>query len=140
MLGDRIFNAKGKITGSRELAGGDVEVTFEGQGKCQGTGSTEKGSYKQTLRSEGVLHAEARVDITTDNGDRLTWEGFGLGFSTGPGITANYAHCGSIKTDSPKLAHLRGVAAISQCSVKENGDYTWTFWDWRPPKAGSNDH
>ncbi len=140
MLGDIIGNAKGKITGSNKLSSGQVEVSFEGEGKFQGVGASEKGSYTQSLRSEGVLYADSQVSITTKDGDKVTWTGFGIGFPSGPGITANYAHCGTIETDSPNLAHLRGVAAISQCSVKENGDYTWTFWSWTPPEAGGNNH
>jgi hypothetical protein len=139
MLGEKLGESSGKITGTRVLsaAGQDtkLEVSFQGRGTLLGVGLTDLGTYWQVIRPGGVLYGEGQVVMMTDDGDLAPWTGFGVGQPTGPGFAASYAVCGSFQTAAPKLARLNGVATAIEYTTAENGDYHWTLWEWKAAKA-----
>lgn len=134
MLGDVIGEASGRITGVRilEYAGdrSKVEVSFQGQGKLGAVGVTDLGTYTQETRPGGVLYGEGGPLLMTDEGEVLSWKGFGVGKPTGPGFSASFGCAGSIQTSSERLAHLNGVVSIGEYEVDAEGNYHWTLWEW----------
>ncbi|MGH9003449.1 MAG: hypothetical protein ACRDYV_10000 [Acidimicrobiia bacterium] len=137
MLGDIVLESSGRITNVKVLenAGGQskVEVSLQGQGKLLGTGMTELASYWQEVRPGGVFYGEGGPVWMTDQGELLSWKGFGVGRPTGPGFAASYAVCGSIQSDSTTYADLAGMATVGEYQVDETGNYTWTLWEWKAP-------
>jgi hypothetical protein len=135
MLGDKIGEASGKITGMKvlEYAGekSRFEVTFQGRGQISGVAMMDIGSYVQEVRPNQVLYGEGGPLWMTEEGELLSWKGFGVGHSTGPGFSASFGVCGAIQTSSAKLAHLNGVAAVGEYQIDEEGGYRWTLWEWK---------
>jgi hypothetical protein len=134
MLGNQIGEASGKITNVKVLEyAGDrsrVEVTFQGQGKVGNVGVTDLGTYWQEIRPGGVIYGEGGPIWMTDDGEVLSWKGFGVGKSTGSGFAASFGCAGAIQTSSGTLAHLNGVVAIGEYEVDAEGNYRWTLWEW----------
>ena len=60
MLGELIYEHKGKITSHRVLdaEGAKMETSFSGSAKYRGTDGTEIGTYSTIYRPEGVLYAK----------------------------------------------------------------------------------
>jgi len=137
MLGEVVGEASGKITNIKVLENaGDrskVEVSLQGQGKLAEVGITEIASYWQEMRPGRILYGEGGMVWTTDDGELLSWKGFGFGKPTGPGYSASWAGCGSIQTSSERFAHLAGVPVLAEYEVGEQGNYHWTAWEWKGP-------
>ena len=135
MLGEIVLESSGKITNVKVLenAGGQskVEVCLQGQGKLLGTGMTELASYWQEVRPGGIFYGEGGPVWMTDQGEVLSWKGFGVGRPAGPGFAASYAVCGAIQSDSATYAHLAGIALVGEYQVDETGNYTWKLWEWK---------
>jgi hypothetical protein len=134
MLGNQIGEASGKITNVRVLeyagARSRVEVTFQGQGKVGNTGITDIGSYWQEIRPGGEIYGEGGPLWMTDDGEMLSWKGFGVGRRNGAGFSASFGCAGTIETSSEQLAHLNGVVAIGEYETDADGNYRWTLWEW----------
>jgi len=63
MLGEQIYESRGKRTGRRVLCvegGFKVEVSFEGGGKLLGVDVTEIGTYWSESRPDGSLYGEGQ--------------------------------------------------------------------------------
>ena len=100
MLGERLGEAAGKIVSVRVLdhagAKSRVEVSFQGQGTISGVGITDIGTYWQEFRGDR-LYGEGGPLWMTDDGEVLSWKGFGAGRKTGPGFAASFGVCGVIE-------------------------------------------
>jgi len=134
MLGNQIGEASGKITNVKVLEyAGDrsrIEVTFQGEGKLGGVGIRDLGSYWQEIRPGGVLYGEGGPIIMTDEGEILSWKGFGVGKVTGGGFSASYGIAGAFQTSSERHGHLNGVATVGEYETDAEGNYHWTLWEW----------
>jgi len=139
MLGEIVLESSGKIAGIKVLENAGerskVEVSLQGQGKILGTGMMELASYWQEVRPGGVFYGEGGPVWMTDDGEMLSWKGFGTGRPTGPGFAASYAVCGTIDTNSERFASLRGISLVGEYDVDSQGNYHWTLWEWRPSAA-----
>jgi hypothetical protein len=135
MLGDKLGEASGKITGVRVLPteGGKikVEVSFQGSGKLMGVDIGDVGTYWQSIREGGVLHGEGHVLMTTADGGIADWMGFGVGRPTGPPPAAHYAVSGQFISVPTKLAHLGTIVTAIEYDVDANGGYRWQMWEWK---------
>lgn len=135
MLGEIVLESSGRITNVKVLENAGerskIEVTVQGQGKLLGTGMAEMASYWQEIRPGHVLYGEGGPVWMTDEGDVLSWKGFGVGRPTGPGFSARFAVAGAIQTSSERYAGLAGSALVGEYNVDEQGNYTWTLWEWK---------
>ncbi|MDP9480982.1 MAG: hypothetical protein M3R38_35845 [Actinomycetota bacterium] len=135
MLGEQLGEASGTVTGVRVLgAGGEdhkLEVSFRGRGEMLGVGITDMGIFVQTIRPGGVLIGEgSNVLMLTDDGETVSWKGFGVGRPTGPGFSSSWGVAGSAHTASRKMARLNAVATVVEFEVEEDGSYRWKLWEW----------
>jgi hypothetical protein len=134
MLGDRLGESAGKITGVRVLPSEGqqikIEISFQGRGTLLGQEISDTGTYWQTVRPGGVLYGEGHVLMRTPGGDIVDWVGGGVGRPTGPGSAASYGVYGSAQTTSEKLARVGQVADVIEYEVEEDGSYRWTMWEW----------
>ena len=133
MLGEKLGESAGKITGVRVLPteAGQVklEVSFQGQGTLLGQPITDIGTYRQTMRG-GALHGEGHVVMLTPTGDLADWVGGGVGKPTGPGLSASYGVYGSFQGATGALERLLTIATAIEYEVAEDGAYRWTLWEW----------
>src|ERR687885_598993 len=95
MLGDLIYEHKGKVTGQRvldsvvsgqgeEVVLPKIETTFSADAKLKGTiNITDTGTYWSIVRPGGILYAEGQGFYTTKDGggsgEIATWTGYGIG-------------------------------------------------------------
>jgi hypothetical protein len=133
MLGERLGESAGRITGTRVLPteGGQVklEVSFQGQGQLAGQAITDLGTYWQTVRAGGTLRGEGHVLMLTAAGV-LDWVGGGVGRPTGAGFKASYGVYGYFESVPAGLERLLGVMTAIEYEVEEDGAYRWQLWEW----------
>ena len=135
-VGDKIGEASGRVTGTRVITPSGtqqvrLEVSFQGSGTLLGQDITDIGTYWQTLKPGGVLYGEGDVLYLTADGQSAHWKGFGVGRPTGAFPAGHFAVCGSFETDSQAFGRLNEVATVTEYDVDQEGDYRYTFWEWR---------
>lgn len=134
MLGDKLGEASGKFTSIRVLPteGQQIwlEVSFQGRGTLLGQEISDTGTYRQTIRPEGVLYGEGHVLMMSPTGDFADWVGGGVGRPTGPGYQASFGVTGSFHSATGVLAAVTEVADVIEYEVEEDGRYHWTMWAW----------
>ena len=136
-LGDQIGEASGRITGTRVITPSGtqqqvrIEASFQGSGTLLGQNITDIGTYWQTARPGGVLYGEGDVLYITADGQSAHWRGFGVGRPTGVFPAGHFAVCGSVETDSQALGRLNEIATVTEYDVDQEGNYRYTFWEWR---------
>ena len=136
MLGEVVVESSGKIIGIKVLENAGersrVEVSVQGNGKILGTGMIEIASYWQEIQPGGIFRGEGGPVWLTDDGEMLSWKGIGTGRPTGPGMSASYAVCGTVETNSDRFQSLRGICLVGEYDVDSQGNYNWRLWEWRP--------
>lgn len=135
MLGELLGESSGSVTGVRILeANGDdsvMEVSFRGSGQVLGVGITDIGTFAQTVRPGGVLSSEeANVLLLTEDGEMVSWKGFGVGRPTGPGFSSSWGAAGYARTSSEKLSRMNSVANLVEYELDAEGGYRWKLWEW----------
>ena len=79
MLGEKLGELRGKVTGQRVLPADDsrpkVETSFEISGTVLGVETTMMGTYWSTVRPDGRLYGECPMQgiLLTRDGDVGTW-------------------------------------------------------------------
>jgi hypothetical protein len=140
MLGDIIYEQKGKISGYRVLdtEGPTIETTITGTGIINGIEVTDIVTYwskpsstSQSQDSEKVFYAEGQGIITSKDGTEITtWKGYGIGRYNG----RNRTDRGSVffKTSSNgKLEFLNNKIGVFEYEADENGNTNGKIWEWK---------
>lgn len=85
MLGDQIYEGKGKITGTRvlDVDGPKIENSYMVQSKLKGIEVTETGTFTATMRSDGVQYGEDKALIMAQDGSGGTMMAHGIGRQVG---------------------------------------------------------
>src|SRR5687768_10836297 len=115
MLGEKIAEGQGKVTGQRVITENNivkVETSFVQTGKLYGIDTQEVGTYSATMQPGGHLYGEGQGVVMTKDGDSATWKGFGVGKPTGKGMGATYRASLTWQSQSPKLAKLNGLVGV----------------------------
>ena len=142
MLGDIIYEQKGKIAGYRVLdtEGPTIETTIAGTGIINGIEVADIVTYwsKPSLSSsslsqdsEKVFYAEGQGVISTKDGTKIaTWKGYGIGRYNG----RNRTDRGSVffKTSANgKLKFLNNKIGVFEYEADENGNTSGKIWEWK---------
>src|SRR5688572_14252272 len=103
MLGEKLGEEQGKVTGRRILPGDDyryvkMEISFEAQITVLGVQGMDMGTYTLFERIPGQLYGEGRVIILTADGEGAIWNGHGVGRMTAEGSV--FAFSIAFQTDS----------------------------------------
>ena len=136
MLGEKLGEFQGKITGQRVLAsdlpGPKFETSFEIRGTILGIEATMMGTYWSTIRPDGSLYGECPNQgiIITKEGEIGTWSSAGVGRFTGHGSAVSYRGAAYFQITSQKLARLNGVAALYELEIDDDGNAQAPFWEW----------
>jgi hypothetical protein len=133
MLGDLIYEHRGKITNQRVLdaEGAKMETSFSGSANYRGTDGTEIGTYQTTYRSEGVLYGEGQGVITTKDGEIATWTGSGIGRFTGQGKIRFHGPLFYRTYSTQKLAFLNNLVGVYETQIDENQNFLYKVWEWK---------
>ncbi len=134
MLGEQIYEARGKRTGRRALStdggGFKVEVSFESGGKLLGFDTHEIGTYWSEARPDGSLYGEGQGVILTTTGGMVTWKGGGVGKILETGAV-NYRGAIYFTTATPQLTRLNPVVGVFEYDVDVEGNTHTKLWEWK---------
>jgi hypothetical protein len=137
MLGDKLFEAQGKVTSQRVLPGGDfryvqMETTVEEQGSGLGLQISNMGTYTIYERVGGQLYGAGQGIMMTTDGESAIWNGHGVGRPTGDGLGLSIRF--SIAFQAPvdgKLARLNSVLVVGEHEVDAQGNTKTTMHEWK---------
>src|SRR5919198_3944435 len=146
MLGDLIYEHKGKITGQRVLdtVGGQgeeevaalpkIETTFSADAKLKGTISiTDTGTYWSIIRPGGRLYGEGQGSYMTKDGsgETATWTGYGIGHLAAGG-RVSYRGSLFFRTNlTGKMSFLNNIVGVFEYEVDESGNTAAKVWEWK---------
>lgn len=132
MLGEKIGDARGKVTSQRVLAtegGPKVETSFRDEGTILGIKARTVGTYWSEMRPSGTFYGEGQGIVTSENGEMATWKGQGVGVPQ-PDGSVKYRGALFIHTQSGKWTRLNKVAAVFEFDVDKEGNTKATMTEW----------
>jgi hypothetical protein len=136
MLGDRIGEERGRVTGRRALESGDprylkLEISFETEATLYGLPCMNIGTYEVYERIPGQLYGEGRGMLRTRDGDGAIWNGHGVGRPTPDGGVTFAASVAFQAGATGKLARLNGVLALVEHVAGGDGSAKSTLTEWK---------
>ncbi len=139
MLGDKIWEATGKVTGTRVLPGDDyryikVETSVEYTGKMLGKDGGGMATFTSFERVPGQMYAEGQGVVGTADGEGAIWNGHGIGSMGGDAggmtVSIRYSVAYQANPNGP-LAALNGALVIGEYEQASDGTFTDTAWLWK---------
>jgi hypothetical protein len=134
MLGEKIGEEKGKITGRRVLRNDDltskIESSQQGTGQILGTKYTTMATYWSVMRNSGRLYGEGQAILMTEDGESMSWLGQGVGVPKGKG-GVSFRGAVYFDTSSKKLSALNSMPVLFEYEVDEEGNYTSQLYEWK---------
>ncbi|HVL89253.1 MAG TPA: hypothetical protein VM841_03350 [Actinomycetota bacterium] len=135
MLGERIGDTIGEVTGLRVLEPVEgqprIEASYRANGTILGVHVTDMGTFESVARPDGTLFGRGHGVMMTEEGELLTWSGDGVGTPKGgPGAVA-WRGAIYVKTTSDKLARLNGVAVLFEFDTDESNKVESTLHEWK---------
>jgi hypothetical protein len=137
MLGELLFESKGKITGKRVLSVENgipkLEISITGTGIFTGSLEvTTTWTYWVIQRPDGTSYSEGQgVIMTKDGGEVATATGRGEGKMTESG-KMRYVSALFYETNSKdKLAFLNHLLGVNEYEVDASGSYEHKLWEWK---------
>jgi len=132
MLGDLIYEARGKTVGMRVLdENGTMEITLEEKGNVFGIECTLTVTFVDKPRSNGMQCSEGRGILLTKDGDAATLTMSGISIPKGLPPRSSVRGATIFNTQSPKLARLNSVVCVYEGEVNEDWSYTIKDWEWK---------
>src|SRR5262245_60250307 len=123
MLGDKVVDGQGQITGTRILApegpGPKMEASIQGSGTYLGVAATDLWTYQQVMEPDGTIVGAGRGVSMAADGDVVTWTGQGVGRPTGRGMGVAYRTVVFGQTASQTLARLNHMILVGEYDVDE---------------------
>lgn len=135
MLGEKLGEEHGKVTGRRVLKADDpryvkLEVSFEAQATILGVSGVDLGTYTVYERIPGQIYGEGQGILMTADGEGAIWNGFGIGRMEADG-TMIFAAAVSYQTDSQKLSRLNNVLGLVEHRAAMDGATSTTLYEWK---------
>ncbi len=135
MLGDKIGEVSGQVTGMRvldERRDGSplVETSFQGTGRILGRDTQELATYIGYQRPDGSFQGEGRGVTMLADGQGASWVGGGVGSVDASG-TWQWRGAVYFSTQSDELAPLNAVTTLYEYSQTPDGEITYTLWEWK---------
>jgi hypothetical protein len=135
MLGPKIGEEHGRVTGRRILPGDDyryvkMELTFETEATILGHQGMQMGTYTIFERVPGQLYGEGQGIFMTSEGDSAIWNGHGVGRMTGDGVGASFAAAVAFQA-SGKLTDLNGMLVLVEHTTDNEGNAHSNLYEWK---------
>jgi hypothetical protein len=134
MLGELIFESKGKITGQRVV---DVEplimeTSVSTVGSIRGTQITELITFVgRPTTAEGVLHGNGKGIIMAGESDVATYTGEGIG-RVGPSGSISWRGSLFYSTSSKgKLSFMNNLIGLFESESDAAGNFSDRIWEWK---------
>ncbi|MGD1835648.1 MAG: hypothetical protein ACPKQO_07985 [Nitrososphaeraceae archaeon] len=132
MLGDLIYEGKGKITGTRVLDAEEkkVEHSAAGEGRLKDIDTTEIDTFWAIPVGKNVVYGEGQGIIYPKNGGIVTINGYGIGKTDDSGKTS-FRGTNFYKATSSELLFINNVVGAFEFEVDESGNYQVKVWEWK---------
>ena len=132
MLGDLIYQAKGKTLGLRVLDdNGTMEMTNIENGVVLGTECTTMVTLVCKRRPDGTQYSEGYGAISTKDGDAATSNISCIIIPKGLPPLGSVRGASFYYTQSPNLARLNNLVCIFEAEINEDMSYTIKKWEWK---------
>ena len=132
MLGELIREEQGKLTGTRVMPDGKIELSAQSTGKLLGVDYTGMSTTIFAWAGpSGSATAEGTGLIMTKDRDAVMLKTWMTGRVTGPGWKAVFRGVDMIQTASPKLARLNNTFSVWEEETDESGNTTLKAWEWK---------
>ena len=135
MLGEKIGEEHGKVSGRRVLPGGEdvrwvkMEITIETQATLLGQTGMNLGTYTIVERGPGQVYGEGQGMFMTPDGQSAIWNGHGIARMDERGgihVAASVA----FQTGSEKLAKLNTVLAVIEHHTDMENNANSDIFEW----------
>jgi hypothetical protein len=135
MLGAKIGEETGRVTGRRILEGDDyryvkMEISFETQATVLGHQGMQLGTYTIYERVPGQLYGEGRGIFMSSDGESAIWNGHGVGRMTGDGMGAAFAAAIAFQAGG-KLTDLNGMLVLVEHTTDNDGNAHSILYEWK---------
>jgi hypothetical protein len=134
MLGEKIGEETGKITGTRVLPseGGapKMESSFRATGKLLGIEATDTGTYWAVMRPDGSLYGDGQGVVMARDGGVATWTGQGVGRLTASG-GVSWRGAVYYQSASGSLARLNSLVAVFEFESDAEQNTRSQAWEWK---------
>jgi hypothetical protein len=137
MLGAKLGETRGKVTGQRVLPGDDfryvkMEVTIQESGKVLGVEGTNMATYVVVERVPGQLYGEGQGILATNSGEAAIWNGHGVGRMAGQGMAMSFRFSVAYQAQpGGALEGLNKVLVIGEHEVDADGNTHTTYAEWK---------
>lgn len=131
MLGDLVFEEKGKVTGRRVLDASTMEVSFQTQITVKGVSGTNMGTYTTTMLPDGAMYGQGQGVVMSKDGQVITWKGNGVGRFTAQG---KIRYTGALYTNTQSrgsLASLNNSVVVYEHEGDMEGNVATKGWEWK---------
>ena len=135
MLGELLYEGKGRLAGSRILNVDEykIEHSMIEEGKFKDIEITMLGTFWTIPSGKNKIYVEGQGIITTKDGeDTATFRGYGIGTSKGQ-ISVSFRGSVIYKSSSTngKLSFLNNKIGVFESEVDESGTSTEKHWEWK---------
>ncbi len=130
MLGEKIGEDRGQVTGRRVLRGSRVETSFTSEGTLYGIAMQDMGTYVSNLREDGTLYGEGQGIVIGAKGERAEWTGHGVGIMK-PDGSVSFRGAVYYYSDTPTFKKLNKVAALFEHEIDGDGNAKNSVWEWK---------
>jgi hypothetical protein len=134
MLGELIYESKGKIMGQRVLdtEGPKIETSFSASGTYKGNEVVEIATYWNIAKSPGLLYGEGHGILMINGGtESATWQGAGTGKITSAGKISFRGAIYFFTNSLERFASLNGAVGVYEFETHEDGSITAKVWEWK---------
>lgn len=130
MLGDLVYECKGKIVGMRVLENGNAEYTAMVGGIFLGEQFSSTFSWDAQYRPDGSGYGEIRGFFNTQSGVMGKYTGMGNGYTLPDGGQVNR---GVLCYSNPpgKFAELNKIAVVYEVNIDKDGNFMSKGWAWK---------
>jgi hypothetical protein len=137
MLGELLYEGKGRVTGSR-ISNADeykIEYAITKDGKCKDIETRAIVVFSTKTVDKKVVYGERQAIINTKDGeDTATWKSYGIGHSKGQ-VSASFRGSVFYKSSSistnVKLVFLNNKVEVFEYEADKNGNINGKIWEWK---------
>ena len=135
MLGDQIYEGRGKITGIRVLEIGGpngikTETSYTLQSKIKGIDVTENGTFTAVMHSENKQYGEDKAVLMAQDGSTAAMAAWGIGQATGPEKISFRGFAIAGPSNTGKLAAINNVVIAFEAEI-EGDNLSVKGWEWK---------
>ena len=134
MLGEKVGETQGKVTGRRVLpsdgGGPKVEVSFAEAGKILGLDVNVLVTYSSQMQPDGSLYGEGQGVAMASNGEGASFVGTGSGRFTETGGTS-FRGALYFQSSGATLSRLNGAAVVFENETAADDSTKTGLWEWK---------